>query len=628
VVFRLAACGWTALLAGLLPGVAAAQHISIYGGRTLAGPNYQIGANLGHEFSGNLFQSFGIFGLGANESATFTGPARVDNIIAGVSGGNLSSIDGTIKSAIRGANLYFINPNGIVFGPHARVNVSGSFYASTADYLKLGRNGRFDVIHPDGSKLTAAPLAAFGFLDPRPARITVNGARLGRVPGTLGLVGGSTSVTDGALARARAIDVTAVAGTGLVPVDPRRRAALTVRRFGRAAIAGNSVLDATAGKAGLLAVTAGRLSLTGGAELLSFGGSGPGAPILVSAPSIRIDGGAEIASIAQGPENGGSVRVAAQTLRIVGNGQIVSSTKRKGNAGDVTVIARNLELAGFGAIASDTSGEGNGGRVRVDVTGRGRGALTIQTDGRIETQTSGAGNGGWIAVEVRGGLTIDAAGADPSSFTGIVAGDNTGSTGNGGNVRITARSLHLAGSGSVIGTNTSGLGHGGNIGVRARSLRLEGSAAILSLTGGAGNGGRVSVDAPILSVTTEAAIIASNTSNGGNVGSVIIRAGRLTVDRGGQVTATTSTHGAGGNVRLTARSLRLAGSGVIASNTVGIGNGGNVSVDITGEGAGALVIRTNGEIAAGTFAAGHGGQIAVDVQGGLVIDSAGANPAL
>jgi filamentous hemagglutinin family protein len=234
---RLAAFGWAALLLGLVPGAAAAQHITIAGpsgSRTLSGPNYLIGPNLGQRVGGNLFDSFTNFGLAAGQSATFTGPKAITDIIAGVSGGTPSTIDGTIKSEIRGANLYLINPAGVVFGPQGKVNVSGSFYASTADYLKLGRNGRFQVTHPGGSRLTAAPPSAFGFLDAKPAAIRVNGSALGPVPGALGLIGGPITVRDKASAQARAIDVTAVAGKGAVPVDPRRTAALTrLRQFSR-----------------------------------------------------------------------------------------------------------------------------------------------------------------------------------------------------------------------------------------------------------------------------------------------------------------------------------------------------------------------------------------------------------
>src|SRR5215471_710763 len=116
-----------AVAAALAPGVAQAQHISIDGrlspAQTLVGPNYSIGANLGKQVGGNLFQSFGIFGLTTGESATFSGPATVTNVIGRVTGGSQSSIDGAIKSTITGANVYLINPAGIVFGPSATINI-------------------------------------------------------------------------------------------------------------------------------------------------------------------------------------------------------------------------------------------------------------------------------------------------------------------------------------------------------------------------------------------------------------------------------------------------------------------------------------------------------------------------
>ena len=141
MVLRLGGCwGWFALLASLLPCAEWTIHITIDGhfspAQMLAGLNYAIGANLGKQVGGNLFQSFGIFGLATSESATFSGPAAINNVIGRVTGGNLSSINGKINRRSLGANLYLINPSGMVFGPNATVNVSGSFHASTADYLK------------------------------------------------------------------------------------------------------------------------------------------------------------------------------------------------------------------------------------------------------------------------------------------------------------------------------------------------------------------------------------------------------------------------------------------------------------------------------------------------------------
>src|SRR5579864_7785572 len=109
----------------------------------LAGPNYAITAAMGLTKGNNLFHSFTQFDLKAGDVATFSGPANIQNILSRVTGGNPSSINGTIRSDIAGANFFLINPSGIVFGPNAAVDVSGSFAATTANYLKLADGARF-----------------------------------------------------------------------------------------------------------------------------------------------------------------------------------------------------------------------------------------------------------------------------------------------------------------------------------------------------------------------------------------------------------------------------------------------------------------------------------------------------
>jgi filamentous hemagglutinin family protein len=83
----------------------------------------------------NQFHSFDRFSIGTNDTASFTGPDGVTNILSRVTGGQLSNIDGTIQSQIPGANLYLLNPSGVLFGPNARLDVKGSFHVSTADVL-------------------------------------------------------------------------------------------------------------------------------------------------------------------------------------------------------------------------------------------------------------------------------------------------------------------------------------------------------------------------------------------------------------------------------------------------------------------------------------------------------------
>lgn len=144
----------------------------------LSGPNYAIPHDVGQSRGRNLFQSFGQFNIQRGESATFTGPTSIRNILSRVTGGQSSTIDGTLRSTIPGAHLYLLNPSGVLFGPNATLDVQGSFHISTADYLRLADGTRFVARLSDTTTLSVAPPAAFGFLGPTAAPITVQGSAL------------------------------------------------------------------------------------------------------------------------------------------------------------------------------------------------------------------------------------------------------------------------------------------------------------------------------------------------------------------------------------------------------------------------------------------------------------------
>ena len=82
----------------------------------------------------NLFHSFQEFSIGEGRGAYFANPTGVDNILSRVTGRNPSNIFGTL-GVLGNANLYLLNPNGIFFGPNARLDIRGSFTASTADSI-------------------------------------------------------------------------------------------------------------------------------------------------------------------------------------------------------------------------------------------------------------------------------------------------------------------------------------------------------------------------------------------------------------------------------------------------------------------------------------------------------------
>lgn len=109
----------------------------------LSGPDYVIGAELGQRFDSQLFHSFRDFNLHSGESATFTGPPDIGNVITRVTGGIPSQIDGTLRSTMPTADFYFINPAGVLFGADARLDLPGAVFISTADTLSLQDGGSF-----------------------------------------------------------------------------------------------------------------------------------------------------------------------------------------------------------------------------------------------------------------------------------------------------------------------------------------------------------------------------------------------------------------------------------------------------------------------------------------------------
>jgi filamentous hemagglutinin family protein len=219
--------------------------------KALAGPNFAVTPDLGQQRGGNLFHNFRQFDLSKGESATFSGPPSVRNVLTRVTGGSPSSIDGTIRCTIPDANFYLVNPVGVVFGPDAKLDVQGSFAVATADEVGLEDGGRFAARGTADSVLTVADPSAFGFLGPRPAEVTSGPTALAAPDGkTLRVEAGRVRVTGGSLL---------ASGGG------------TLRVSGQAVeLSGGANLRADGAQA---SVSAGRLSVTGESRIATYASS-------------------------------------------------------------------------------------------------------------------------------------------------------------------------------------------------------------------------------------------------------------------------------------------------------------------------------------------------------------------
>lgn len=596
--------GWLRVLGLLLAAGAAARGAvttdgSLPGtsGRALSGPNFvipqQLGADrLGLKVGANLFHSFQELNLATGESATFTELQDVENVIARVTGGP-SSIDGKISCA---ANLFLLNPQGLMFKENATLDVTGSFTATTANFLRLGGDGRFAAALGDESALTSSPVSAFGFTG-TPAAISATGSNLAAPQGrSLQLVGGGINLSGAQLtAPGGKIALASAAGPGELGPDFK-----PLRRMGAVNITGGSRVDTSGEQGGALVIRGGQLAVLN----------------------------SRVASTTTGAGRGGKMDVRVRGSAMVGfNGRIVTTTSGAGQAGDVDVRALRLEI-GFNSVVgsqatSTASATARAGRVQVRA-----GDLAIHSESSISGSTFGLGQGSLVDVNAR---ALSIRGDSSPIATGIFSNTNaSGAGGAGGSVRVQADAIRLA-QGGIISTDTRGLGTGGDVTVAADGIVIDGGGStnktgIFGDTisqGAGGPGGDVNVRAGRLDIV-KGGLISTKTLGLGAGGNTVVQAQVLTIARQGSALFTGiaadsplgGLRGPAGDVRVAADFIQLLGGGQISSNTFGLGRGGNVSVtatDILMTGAGRVFSNISAD-SVSKEAGGRGGDVRVETQ--------------
>ncbi len=577
----------------------------------------------GDQRGGNLFHSFQEFNVSNGRAAYFDQPQGVINILSRVTGKNPSQILGTL-GVIGAANLFLINPNGIIFGPNASLDVGGAFVASTANAIRLGENGLFSASDPASSNLLSIqPSALFfnAFGQPKPiinqSTATSNvlgtsfngdpqraiyglqvldGQPLLLVGGAINMPGGSLSALDGR------VELAAVGGqgnVGLVGQGQTLRLSLPAT-LARAdiSLSDQAAVYVTGQGTGKITIFANNLSLTQGSFLFAGLYSGqtlapgnPGDIQIDTTQTLTLEGESgilnQIGNNSTPGAKAGDILIHSSSLRVV-NSAIGSSTYAQGDAGNVIIQAQAVSLLNGGRIFSmvEPGGVGNAGRVAITTN-----SLTLTDGAYLSSSTFGQGNAGRIMIQAQDTVMLDGVGSGFSSA--ILSTVEPYGVGNGGDINITAKSLALT-NGAFLSASTLGTGNAGNITLRTiGTVALDGvnkgfPSAIFSTVeqGAVGNGGDINITAQSLALTNGAFLKAS-TLGMGNAGNITLRTSETVALDGvssnpipsNVVTDVNSgAIGNGGDINITAKSLALTNGAFLSATTFGRGNAGNIRI--------------------------------------------------
>ena len=630
---------------------------------------FTIPQSLGKTVGTNLFHSFTTLNLDSGQTASFTGASSIHNVFARVTGG-AANIDGTIQCTIGGANFFLVDSSGVVFGPNAALNVSGSFAVTTADSIKFIDGTKFTATPSTSDALlsTAAP-AAFGFLAATPAPIGVNGTLAANAGQALTVAGGAVTLSSAKLmAAGGAVSIVSVAapGTVFLPTLTAPPQLSGVATQGAVQLTNSTVTTDGAG-GGAIFVNGNSLAMTSSTLTAQTTGSTNGTGINVTLAGNLTATDSSLLTVTSSFGNAGKIFIGGQDISFSGadtNGETIRTSTLDtatgaGRAGDVDIEAASLALTSGATIRCGSVGAGTGGTAAISLSGdlqldgdvaaiNAGGSTTNGAAGSIDisaqtmeitngaevvAQSGGSGAAGAINLAIGGALTLDA--GTTGLPTGIAATSLSTSAGAGraGDITISAGSIAIL-NGASIDTSTVGPGSAGNI-----TLNIAGDADL--------DGGAVNLAASGLTAESE-----STSAGAGRGGVITVTAGTLEVQNGANIDVATGGSGAAGNISITTTgALGLLNDGNLFANTFGGGTAGTINLTVGGAAtiaggardfavistesdvssgggdagnialtAGSLAVTGGGFLSASTEGNGNAGNLAISVSGPLTID--------
>jgi filamentous hemagglutinin family protein len=622
----------------------------------------------------NLFHSFSQFNINDGQRVYFANPSGIINILTRVTGKDTSNIFGTL-GVDGAANLFLINPNGILFGKNASLDIQGSFVGSTAESIKFG-DGKFFNAKDNSSNPLLTVNTPIGLqLGTNPGKIIVQGDGQGlrsdvkiidttaglriETDKTLALVGGDVFLEGATLKTAGGrIEIGSVNGEGLVSLQPINKGfalGYDVQNYGNIQLNQQTAIDASGEGGGDIQITGKQVILKDGSQIeASTLGTKSGGNLIINAQDfLELNGISSngnftsgiFAAVYPGAEgNGGNLTINVGNLLLKDGGSINTSTFGNGNAGKIEITARDtVSLSGKGrsGIQNDIlfGAVGNSGGININT-----GSLFLSDLATITSNVDGKGNSGGVNIVARDLVSLEQAGRltrGGEAGTLILSRVNDEAEGNSGDITIKTGSLRA--SNAQITTSTSGKGNSGSVIIEARDevVLLRSTDIFTEVTcacetqsgkGGDGKGGDIRITTGSL-VLDAGSNLRADTEAKGNAGNIIINARNSVTFSGSSDEFTSGAFsqvepeavGKGGDIFINTPTLSLSGDQEINTRTQGQGNAGNIFIDantisLTGANIRIISSASKSERLPNTF--GNGGNI--DITAGSLSINDGA----
>ncbi|AKG24396.1 filamentous hemagglutinin [Calothrix sp. 336/3] len=612
--------------------------------KTIVNPNSNIFTIINGTAKGNnLFHSFSNFSVPTGSEARFdlVNTPNITNIFSRVTGGNISNIDGLIKTINNNPNnavsLFLMNPNGIIFGQNAKLDISGSFIGTTANSIKFADGVEFSAVNATANPLLTMSVPIGLQMGQNSGKITVQGTGhlitngffapadrsqnpIGlqiKAGNTLALIAKGVNFSSGVVTTNGGghLEVGSISD-GLVKLNFTSTGLVgdysAVSQFNDINFAKQSLLDAS-GSGSSIQLQGRNIRFTegSGALLHNFGIQQPAKGITVKATeTVSLAGNTsdgKLSSFIQIDNLGitptGDISLAAAQLSLKDGANIHNWTFTPINGGNITAnITGAIAVDGFvptnpivsTSITSITLNSGKAGDIKVSAHD-----LRVLNSGSISTLSAGSGQAGILQFKIADLLEI--AGNNPFTTLSSSVISSASNTGDSGSTFINTSRLVIRDSG-ILGSSTVASGAAGNVIVNAsKSVEVRGRS------GGSILPARIASSAEILDPVTQA-VLKLPAIPTGKAGSLTINTPLLKVTDGGLVTVRNDGPNSAGDLQINANAIFLNNQGIINASTAS-GNGGDVKLNIQDY----LLIRHNSLISATAAGKGNGGNVSINV---------------